>query len=243
MSAHAARAGLELVSATPFVAAEYPGYICKRNKNGQSFKNLHTLEHHGYVVHPVLYDSRHLLRGWGLLKLAACISGGHCVTLCVEACVAHWGGHQLRVLMALGARRITTDFLPRLPLFCSLCRHDMWSATYKFGFPHKSDETSALAVDLSALYLPEQSVAKGKKDVDRPFQVRARVAALGGVIAQSWGLKGDFLALGLGCERVPHMNLSPGTRTRRLQHVGIIGLCTPQRPLTSVCSMISIHGP
>jgi hypothetical protein len=46
--AFAARAGLEHVSSTPFAAGDYRGYICKRNKNGESFKNLHTLTHHGH---------------------------------------------------------------------------------------------------------------------------------------------------------------------------------------------------
>ena len=43
--AQAARTGLQLVSQVPFLVDEFPGYIRKRNKNGQSFTNSKTKVH------------------------------------------------------------------------------------------------------------------------------------------------------------------------------------------------------
>jgi hypothetical protein len=52
----AARSGLHL-SGSPslFVESQFPGYICKRNKNGQTFKNQHTLKHTGSAMKSFVY--------------------------------------------------------------------------------------------------------------------------------------------------------------------------------------------
>lgn len=39
--------GMQLVQCAPFLDEDYPGYVCKRNKNGQTFKNSKTLRHVG----------------------------------------------------------------------------------------------------------------------------------------------------------------------------------------------------
>lgn len=41
----AARNGLEVVASEPFAACDFPGYECKRNTTGKSFKNLHSQRH------------------------------------------------------------------------------------------------------------------------------------------------------------------------------------------------------
>ncbi|KAI3662491.1 hypothetical protein MP638_003631 [Amoeboaphelidium occidentale] len=50
LSGQAIKCGLKALAATPFDEHKFPGYICKRNKNGQSFKNIHTKKHMGYVM-------------------------------------------------------------------------------------------------------------------------------------------------------------------------------------------------
>ncbi|KAI3650833.1 hypothetical protein MP228_004314 [Amoeboaphelidium protococcarum] len=39
------RLNLRLAEILPCIESDYEGYICKRNKNGQSFKNQHTIKH------------------------------------------------------------------------------------------------------------------------------------------------------------------------------------------------------
>ena len=49
------RNGLQLLDIQPFEESVYPGYICKRNKNGQSFKNVSTKRHVGTPMKSFLY--------------------------------------------------------------------------------------------------------------------------------------------------------------------------------------------
>ncbi|CEM39019.1 unnamed protein product [Vitrella brassicaformis CCMP3155] len=55
----AQRHHLMLECVDPFEDSDYPGYQCKRNKTGQSFKNLHTKQHVGSEMRSFTYRFRH----------------------------------------------------------------------------------------------------------------------------------------------------------------------------------------
>lgn len=50
LDAQAERAQLAKLSETPFLDYTFPGYICKRNQTGRSFKNVHTQKHTGHAM-------------------------------------------------------------------------------------------------------------------------------------------------------------------------------------------------
>lgn len=55
LEAEAARASLRPLKPLLFDDADYPGYVCKRNKNGESFKNTRTRKHVGTDMRSFTY--------------------------------------------------------------------------------------------------------------------------------------------------------------------------------------------